>query len=117
MGTGPVRGVGTEQYCPIMPTWMLHVFGNIGVLMVLLGYYLVSSGRLTARSPRYQGLNLAGGVIIATYSWLLFAWASVALNVVWAAIAVTSLARNVWIPRRRGRTAGAEVGEAHVQGT
>ncbi|MBU6245349.1 MAG: hypothetical protein KGP12_09055 [Actinomycetales bacterium] len=100
-----------------MPTWVLHVFGNLGVLMVLAAYFLVSSGRLPARSVGYQGLNLAGGIILTAYSWLLFAWASVALNVIWAAIAVTSLIRNVWIPRRRGSTDHPNLGETHVQGT
>jgi len=102
------------RYCPVMPTWMLHVFGNLGVLMVLTAYFLVSSGRLTARSRGYQGLNLAGGLIIAAYSWLLLAWASVILNVVWAAIATTSLIRN---RRRPGSGAVAADSEhAHVQG-
>lgn len=77
-----------------METLALHVIGNLGVLMILGAYFLVSTGRLTSIAPRYQYLNLFGAVIMVGYSIILVAWASVVLNGVWAVIAVTSLIRN-----------------------
>jgi len=77
-----------------MPTWLLHVIGNIGVLMILGAYFLVSSGRIKAVSGWYQGLNLLGALIMTVYSVALLAWASVALNSIWAVIAVASLIIN-----------------------
>lgn len=84
-----------------MPSWVLHVIGNVGVLMVLGAYFLVSSERIKAISPWYQWLNLSGGVIIAVYSAILAAWASVVLNCTWAVIAVVALFMNA----RRARLA------------
>lgn len=77
-----------------METLALHVIGNLGVLMILGAYFLVSTGRLASFSPKYQYLNLFGAVIMVGYSIILVAWASVVLNGVWAIIAVTSLIRN-----------------------
>ena len=90
-----------EGYCRDMPTWVLHVIGNIGVLMILGAYFLVSSGRIKAVSSWYQGLNLVGAVIMTVYSAILFAWASVALNSIWAVIAVVALIMNT----RKARSA------------
>lgn len=78
-----------------MPTWVLHVIGNVGVLMILGAYFLVSNGRIKAISPWYQSLNLVGAIIIAIYSIALEAWASVVLNGTWAIIAVVSLIVNM----------------------
>lgn len=87
-----------------MGTVLLHVIGNLGVLMILGAYFLVSTGRLASISPKYQYLNLAGGSIMVVYSIILVAWASVVLNGVWAIIAATSLVRNA---RRRKSEAPA----------
>jgi peptidoglycan/LPS O-acetylase OafA/YrhL len=51
-----------------MPTWLLHVIGNIGVLMILGAYFLVSSSMIKSISPWYQSLNLVGAIIMAIYS-------------------------------------------------
>lgn len=69
----------------------LHVIGNLGVLLILGAYLLVSTGRVQSFSPRYQSLNLIGAVIMIGYSVALVAWASVVLNSVWALIALVSL--------------------------
>lgn len=83
-----------------MPTWIIHVIGNIGVVFILLAYILVSTGRVKSLSVRYQVMNLVGAVIIAAYSVVFSAWASVALNTIWAGIAAVS-----WIRLTRTRAA------------
>lgn len=72
----------------------LHVIGNLGVILILGAYWLVSTGRVQSISPKYQVLNLVGAVIMVGYSIILVAWASVVLNGVWSIIAATSLIRN-----------------------
>lgn len=72
----------------------LHIVGNIGVVCVLLAYFLVSSGRIKSISPRYQILNLVGAIILTAYAIVLVAWASVVLNGIWAGIALVALIRN-----------------------
>lgn len=82
-----------SHYSQRMPTWTVHVFGNIGVVMILVAYFLVSTGRMKSMSPRYQVLNLVGAAVLVVYSIALAAWASVALNAIWAVIALVSLVR------------------------
>lgn len=85
-----------------MPTWTVHVFGNIGVVMILIAYFLVSTGRMKSMSARYQVLNLVGAAVLVAYSFALAAWASVALNAIWAVIALVSLVRLRSKPRVEG---------------
>ena len=73
---------------------LLHVIGNLGVVLYLGAYWLVSLGRVASFSPRYQVPNFIGALILLGYSIILTAWASVVLNVVWALIAGTSLVIN-----------------------
>jgi hypothetical protein len=78
-----------------MPDWVLHAIGNVGVLLVLGAYFLLSNGRIKSISPWYQGLNLGGAILLTGYSLVLAAWASVVLNTTWAIIAVVSLILNL----------------------
>ena len=72
---------------------MEHVIGGIGTILVLAAYFLVSTGRVTSASIGFQGMNLVGAVLLTIYGFLLFAWASVALNGVWGLIAIVALVR------------------------
>jgi hypothetical protein len=71
----------------------IEAAGWLGAVLVLAGYALASIGRLDARSPTFQWLNLVGaaGFVINT-AWH-GAWPSMALNVVWCAIAAATLLR------------------------
>ena len=91
-----------------MPEWVLHGVGNVGVLLVLGAYLLLSNGRIKSISPWYQGLNLGGAVLLTGYSIVLAAWATVLLNSVWAAIAVVALIANL----RRARAASGSAEQA-----
>jgi hypothetical protein len=73
--------------------WLVHGIGTLGLVLILAAYWLNSSGRAASQSAAYQWLNLAGATALVVYGTLLAAWASVALNVIWAAIAVVSLRR------------------------
>lgn len=73
---------------------MIHVFGAVGMLLLMSAYGLVSAKRLTPSGIAYQGMNCSGAVILVIYSIVLAAWVSVALNVVWAIIALVALIRN-----------------------
>ncbi len=70
---------------------LIHGFGTIGFILILGAYWLVSSGRTTGVAPRYQAMNLAGALVLVVYSAVLGAWVSVALNLVWALIALHGL--------------------------
>ena len=68
--------------------------GWAAALLILGGYGLLSLGKIQARSPLYQWMNLLGAVgFIINCAWN-GAWPSVALNVVWVGIALYALRRN-----------------------
>jgi len=71
----------------------MEVAGWIGALLILTGYALLSAGKLDAKSPAYQWLNVVGALgFIANSSWN-GAWPSAALNVIWVGIGAVALWR------------------------
>jgi hypothetical protein len=72
----------------------VDVSGWTAALLILGSYSLLSFGKIQARSPIYQWMNLLGAVgFIINCTWN-NAWPSVALNVVWVSIAIYALRRN-----------------------
>jgi hypothetical protein len=72
----------------------VEVAGWAAALLILGSYSLLSFGRIQARAPLYQWMNIAGALgFIVNCTWN-GAWPSVALNVVWMAIAIYALRRN-----------------------
>ncbi len=70
---------------------VMEIAGWIGALLILAGYGLLSAGKLDAKSPTYQWLNVVGAIgFIANSSWN-GAWPSAALNVIWVGIGVVAL--------------------------
>ena len=68
--------------------------GWTAALLILGSYALLSFGKIQARSPIYQLMNLIGAIgFIINCAWN-GAWPSVALNVAWMGIAVYALRRN-----------------------
>ena len=82
---------------------MSHVLGGLGTLVVLLAYFLVSSGRVQSQSYSFQGINVFGALLLLAYSILLSAWAALALNLAWVAIGIVALARITAQRQRRER--------------
>ena len=76
---------------------LIEVVGWIGAGLILLGYALVSSGRIQARSASFQLMILAGAAGFVLNSGFHGAWPSTILNVIWIGIAAVSLYR-----RRQG---------------
>ncbi len=66
-------------------------WGSAG--LILLGYLLISTGKLTGKSAAYHWVNLAGAGGFAINGWWHGAIPSAALNVVWGAIAIYALSR------------------------
>ena len=71
----------------------MEVVGWIGGTLILAGYFLLTNGKLDAKSPTYQWLNVVGALgFIANSGWN-GAWPSAALNVIWVGIGVVALIR------------------------
>lgn len=79
----------------------VEIAGWLGGGLILLGYVLVSSGRLEGRSVAYQLLNLVGSAgFIVNAAWH-GALPPMALNVIWCGVALIALARILLYRRRR----------------
>ena len=83
---------------------MEHFIGGIGTILVLTAYFLVSTGRVPSKSLGFQGINLVRAILLTIYGFMLFAWATVALNGVWGLIAIVALFR---VFRDRSKRNGA----------
>lgn len=75
-----------------MKSWLVEAVGWLGVFCVLLAYALSSLALVSPQSLWCIGLNLAGAAGIAWVSFYKHNWQSAVLNVVWAGIALISLA-------------------------
>ncbi len=71
----------------------VEIVGWGGAGLILLGYLLISTGKLTGQSPSYHWINLFGAAGFMINGWWHGAIPSAVLNVVWAAIAVYALIR------------------------
>ncbi len=80
---------------------LMEVVGWIGGTLILAGYFLLSNGKLDAKSPTYQWLNVIGAIgFIANSGWN-GAWPSAALNVIWVGIGVVALIK-IFARREKG---------------
>ncbi len=72
----------------------IELAGWAGALLVLIAYGLVSTGRIDARSPVFQWLNIVGaGGFILNSGWN-GAYPSAAVNVIWIGIGLYALTRS-----------------------
>jgi hypothetical protein len=78
--------------------------GWAGALLILLGYLLITTGRLTGKSLLYQAINVLGAAGFALNGWWHRALPSAALNVVWLLIGAIASWR---IIRNRGSSTSA----------
>lgn len=64
----------------------VEVAGWGGAILILLAYLLLSAGKLTGQSLRYQGMNVVGAAGFTINGWWHGALPSAALNVLWLLI-------------------------------
>jgi hypothetical protein len=79
--------------------------GWLGTVGSISAYVLLTRGRWQATSLRYSGLNAAAGLVSGTASAVYGAWPSVGSNLLWAAIALHSVATTLLQRRRAARLA------------
>ena len=82
----------------IPANWLIHVLGWTGSVLYLAAYALVSLKKVEGDSLMYQGLNVIAGILLIIYTLYLNAFATTALNAVWAAIGIFTLGRK-WLTR------------------
>jgi hypothetical protein len=80
------------------PNLIINILGWTGSVLYLVAYALVSLKKVEGDSVLYQGLNILAGILLVIYTIYLGAYATTALNVVWAAIGIFTLGRK-WLTR------------------
>ncbi len=82
----------------------VEVAGWTGATLILLGYLLISAGKLTGQSLAYQAMNIAGAAGFVINGWWHGALPSTALNVLWLLIGAIASWR---ILKKRGSSTSA----------
>ena len=77
---------------------LINFLGWTGSIMYLVAYALVSMKKTEGDSLLYQGMNVIAGIFLVIYTFTLQAYATMALNGVWAIIGLITLGRR-WLTR------------------
>jgi cell division protein FtsW (lipid II flippase) len=70
---------------------ILQVMGWSGTILIILAYFLVSFKKISAGSKAYQYFNFFGAVGVGANVLYHQAWPAVAMEAVWAVIAIAAL--------------------------
>lgn len=65
--------------------------GWVGAILILLGYFLISTKKINPATKNYQFINLIGSIFLMINAYNKGAIPLVALNLIWMLIAVKSL--------------------------
>ena len=77
---------------------LINILGWTGSIMYLVAYALVSMKKTEGDSVLYQSMNIIAGIFLVIYTFTLEAYATMALNGVWAMIGLITLGRR-WLTR------------------
>ena len=77
--------------------------GYVGVLLVLLAYFLLQARKLHGNRLAYQLMNILGAFgVLLSLTFGSFNWSAFLLEVAWIAIGIYGIARGVQL-KREGR--------------
>ena len=62
--------------------------GWIDGFIVVVAYFMISSGKTNAKSPLFQSLNLIGSVFLIINTYEKGAYPSTVVNIIWVGIAL-----------------------------
>jgi hypothetical protein len=67
------------------------ILGWIGMILLLLAYFLLSTKRLKINYVLYHLLNLFGAAGIGISTFVTHSWPAMALNIIWIIIAIIAI--------------------------
>jgi len=74
-----------------MLSLLMNIFGWLGASLLLIPYFMVSTGRISGKSTRFQLFNIFGSILLTANSLYYGALPSVFVNLVWISIGIISL--------------------------
>lgn len=69
-------------------TIFLNILAIIGSVLLVFGFFRVNSGKWNNKSLWYELDNVIGAILIIVYQIYYHAYVSVAVNIVWAVVAI-----------------------------
>jgi lipid-A-disaccharide synthase-like uncharacterized protein len=78
----------------------VDIVGILGAALLLVAYFMATTKRWQTHTPQYQLSNLAAAVLLVAYNVAKLAYVNIAINVVWASVAIVGL---VFIAEHRRR--------------
>lgn len=69
----------------------MHGCGWIAMILILLSYILVTTGKITAKQASYQWMNFVGAAFFVVHLGWKQAWPAMSLNIIWCFISITAL--------------------------
>lgn len=82
-----------------MATEIANIVGMLGVVLLLLAYFLLQSGRMISVDLGYSILNLIGSLMILYSLFFAWNWPAAAIESAWAIISVLGIWRTLRIKR------------------
>lgn len=70
---------------------IMQIIGWVGTILIITAYFLVSKNKVDGNSNSYQIMNLVGAVCLGINVYYVQSWPALALQVMWGAIAITTL--------------------------
>ncbi len=70
---------------------VLDIMGWAGMVLVLGAYALLSAKKITSDTLAYHGMNMAGALLLAVYTYSKDAIPSALLNIIWCGIGTYAL--------------------------
>lgn len=71
----------------------IDITGWIGMVLIVIAYYMVSNNKIKAQSNLFQVINLIGSTCIGINAFYYGALPSVGLNIVWFLIGTFALVK------------------------
>jgi hypothetical protein len=69
----------------------VDVVGVAGATLLLVAYFMATTKRWQTHSLRYQLSNLAAAVLLVAYNLTKMAYVNIAINCVWAGVALVGI--------------------------
>ncbi len=83
-----------------MSVFWIDTLGWLGGVMVVVAYFLISSGKVKPNSVFFQGLNLTGSIFLIINTYEKGAYPSTVVNIIWVGIALFGFYR-IWSDKKR----------------
>ena len=76
---------------------LIELSGWLGAILVLIAYYMVTSGKAGADSHIFQLINIIGAGFLIYYTYNCRAFASMTVNILWVFIGMNSFVKFIKI--------------------